>query len=193
MRVHLPRWAIVTACATVAGLVAAACTTDYQKGLEDPLYGDPNALAGKKQPGPTIEVTREGGAGSTVPLCVARGGTLVADGGACTVSFKTNILGAFKQAACNAAGSCHGAGANPPDINPDDPGATYIVFSNYVISNPGTLYINPCSTDPVQSAMYCNCNLAAPCGTRAMPPAAGLPANLLADIDTWLKCGSPNN
>src|SRR5687768_4914673 len=50
---------VALASAVVAAFVAAvtvACTTDYQKGLDDPNFGGPNALAGQKQPGATTEV-----------------------------------------------------------------------------------------------------------------------------------------
>ncbi len=175
--------------------VASACTTDYQKGLDDPNYGTPNALAGQKQPGPTSETLSDAGGGGTgataQPACVQAGGALV-DGGACAVSFKT-ILAAFKAANCQTAGSCHG-GATPPNqprINPDDAPGMWAEFTTFKLSN-GKLYVNPCSTDPTQSTIGCNVNAAASCGA-VMPPGAGLAANVVTDIDTWLKCGAPNN
>ena len=176
-------------------MLIAACTTDYQKGLEDPNFGAPNALAGQRQPGPSSTEASDGGGGgggaSGVPECVKAGGTLV-DGGPCAVSFKT-ILAAFKAANCQTAGSCHG-GTTPPNeprIDPDDPAGMWAEFASFKLSN-GGLYINPCSTDPAQSTIGCNVNNAAPCGA-VMPPGVGLPANVVADIDTWLKCGAPNN
>jgi hypothetical protein len=193
MRAHLTA---VVAAASVGLLLVAACTTDYQKGLEDPNFGAPNALAGQKQPGPSSDTTAgengtsSGGAGGA-PECVKAGGTLV-DGGACAVSFKT-ILAAFKAASCQTTGSCHGGPTPPnqPRIDPDDPAGMWAEFSGFKLSN-GKLYINPCSTDPTQSTIGCNVNATAPCGA-VMPPGVGLPANVVADIDTWLKCGSPNN
>src|SRR5690349_19372330 len=77
-------------------LVTAACTTDYQKGLDDPNFGAPNALAGQKQPGASSEVATTasgdgggggGSSGSSPIVCVSTGGTLL-DGGPCAVSFK---------------------------------------------------------------------------------------------------------
>lgn len=189
MRVPLPL--CVLAASMSLPLLAAACTTDYQKGLHDPNFGAPNALAGQKQPGPSSEVVSDGGAGSGTPECVKAGGTLV-EGGACRVSFKA-ILASFKAANCQTAGSCHG-GTTPPNqprIDPDDPNGTWAEFASFKLSN-GKLYINPCSTDPAQSTIGCNVNAAAPCGA-VMPPGVGLPANIVADIDTWLTCGAPNN
>jgi hypothetical protein len=177
-------------------IVVAACTTDYQQGLDDPNFGPPNALAGQRQPGPTSDLVggdggANGGGTSVQPLCVRNGGTLIADGGTCAVSFKS-ILDAFKTANCQTEGTCHGGASpqNSPRINPDDPVGMWSEFAAFKLSN-GKLYIDPCSTDPAQSTIGCNVNGAAPCGTRAMPSDQGLPANVVADIDTWLKCGAP--
>jgi hypothetical protein len=190
MRAHL---SIATCVGSVGLLIVAACTTDYQKGLDDPLFGAPNALAGQKQPGPTSEMTTgDGGGGrSGAPACVGAGGTLV-DGGTCEVTFKA-ILETFRAANCQAAG-CHG-GTSPPNqprINPDDPNGMWAEFAAFKLSN-GKLYINPCSTDPAQSTIGCNVDLAKPCGSQVMPIGTGLPANVVQDIDKWLKCGAPNN
>ena len=191
MRAHVP----LCLCAASVGLLFAACTTDYQLGLEDPNYGNANALAGQRQPGPTSEVVTDGGGGgggggASTPECVKRGETLV-DGGACAVSFKT-ILAAFKAANCQTA-SCHGTATPPnePRIDPDDPTGMWEEFAGFKLSN-GTDYINPCSTDPAKSTIGCNVNAATPCGA-VMPPGVGLPGNVVADIETWLKCGAPNN
>jgi hypothetical protein len=178
----------------VAFALFIACTTDYQKGLEDPRYGAPNAFDGRRQPGTTSETVSDGGGAAGSPGCVQNGGTLV-DAGTCAISFKNNILAAFKQANCQMIGACHG-GASPassPRINPDDPTGTWTEFTTFKLSNSnGKPYINPCSVSAADSTMACNVNTAATCGTL-MPPGAGLPANIVADIETWLKCGSPNN
>lgn len=60
MRAHVP---LCLCAASVGLLLFAACTTDYQLGLEDPNYGNANALAGQRQPGPTSEVVTDGGGG----------------------------------------------------------------------------------------------------------------------------------
>ena len=189
------------------GVLAFACTTDYQRGADDPKFGAPNALAGQKQPGSTADNARpgggstsggEGGAGSsgTGPRCVQSGGAIV-DGGPCTVSFTKDVLAAFGavNATCGISG-CHG-GATPANLPPIDPGNAsgnmYDEFQKFTASN-GKPYINPCSTDPAQSAIACNVNKAAPCGAL-MPQgnANGLPADVVTKLETWLKCGSPNN
>jgi hypothetical protein len=164
-------------------------------GLEDPKFGAPNALADQKQPDPTSTNKAEGGttgSAGNVPECVKAGGTLV-DAGPCTVSFKTDILGAFQAANCQTAGSCHG-GASPPNqprIDPADGPGMWAEFANFKLRN-GVVYINPCSTDPTKSTIACNSNSAAPCGA-VMPPGVGLAPDIVTKIETWLKCGSPNN
>ena len=183
----------------------AACTTDYQKGLDDPNYGAPNALAGEKQP-PTSNALKNGGGssgggeggtssgGAAQPICVKSGGTLIADAGPCSVSFKTDILGAFGASSpqCSTAG-CHGANPPiyPPHIDPGDPAGMYTTFSQFTLSNSAP-YINPCSTDPTKAGIECNLAQTGGCGQH-MPQGGQLAADAITKIDTWLKCGSPNN
>jgi hypothetical protein len=183
----------------VSGIASAtfavvACTTDYQLGLEDPRYGAPNALAGQKQPGPTSEATAERkGTNTKDPVCVQTGGTLV-DGGACNVSFKNDIIPALSAANCALSGSCHGGESPlfPPRIDIAKPDITWTEFSVYKLSNGGTPYINPCSTDPTKSSFACNVNPTGTCG-KLMPAGTGLPADVVTKIETWLRCGSPQN
>ena len=190
---------IATACLTGGILVVAACTTDYQQGKGDPPFGGPNALAGQRPPGATIDVTNEGGAGTSgsvgsKPKCVAAGGAL-ADAGTCAVSFSKDILGAFGLANC-ATANCHGGAVprNEPRIEPSDGPGMWQEFQAFTIST-GKPYINPCSIDDTKSALGCNL-LADPaaCGGGVhMPSGAQLPADAVAKVNTWLKCGAPNN
>lgn len=175
-----------------AALAVFACTTDYQKGLDDPRIGDPNTLENSQQPGPTNEATStaKGGDGGG-PVCKQNGGTVVTDGGPCTVSFKTDVLGAF-NGACTAP-TCHG-GANPavpPKINPDDPSGTYATFVGFTMRG-GKFYVNSCSQDDKQSGMACNLAATGACGTK-MPIGGQIPQETITKIETWLKCGAPNN
>lgn len=177
-------------------VVLLACTTDYQKNLDDPLFGNPNALANETQPGPST-ATGSSNSSTVTPACVTGGGKLVADAGACAVSFKTDVLGEFKAANCQTEGSCHG-GATPPNqprIAPDDPTATYNAFVQFKLST-GKLYVNPCSTDDTQSTIASNVEATAAAADRGtlMPQGqSGLPADQVTKIRTWLKCGAPNN
>lgn len=178
-------------------LIGGGCQAEYQSGKDDPNFGAPNALAGQRAPGTSSDnATGDGGGGggaSGTPKCVAAGGQIV-DGGACAVSFKTDILGAFGNGKgnCGVTG-CHG-GDPPqyePPIDPGDPNKMWNVFQKFSLSN-GKPYINPCSTDPAQSTIACNINSATPCGSL-MPKGTPLPADVVTKFDTWLKCGSPNN
>lgn len=170
--------------------VGAACTTDYQQGKDDPSYGGPNALAGQRPPGPTLDQSDAGPTGST-PNCVSSGGTVV-DAGTCDVSFSKDVLGAFKTANC-ATTSCHG-GTTPPKIDTADGPGTWQVFQAFNISV-GKAYINPCSKDTSASAIGCNLlaeGQAGACGVH-MPIGAQIPQAALDKINAWSKCGSPNN
>lgn len=189
------RWLASGVVTSLLGLYA--CTTDYQKGLEDPNYGAPNALAGQAPPSP-FDPKIKGDAGGTSqtgkPSCgePAEGGTTP-----CTVTF-TEILQEFSSTstlAC-AATSCHG-GATPvaePKIALEDPAGTWVAFEKFQISEQGKRFVNPCSLDPAQSAILCNLKKAGGgCGTL-MPLGSGQAADpLLQKIEAWIKCGSPNN
>lgn len=193
---------LALATTSVAGLAAVvACTTDYQKGEGDPAYGAPNALENQKPPRPTLESAgAEGGASGSsgsanTPKCVQGGGTLV-DGGPCAVSFKNDVLKIFGTAAApsQACGvtDCHGGTTPPaqPPIEPGTPAETYAAFQAFTAA--GKPYINPCSIDPAASTILCNVQATA-CGSK-MPKGGGqIAAADLTKIETWVKCGAPNN
>lgn len=187
-------------CAVASGvIVIGACTTDYQQGKGDPSYGGPNALAGQRPPGATIDSAGDGGTttGTVVgskPRCVNAGGSL-ADGGTCTVTFSKDVLGAFGTAGCSNP-SCHGGVVprNEPRIEPSDPAAMWQEFQALTISN-GKPYINPCTTDDKQSMIACNLYASTTpgaCGVH-MPTTGQLAPDVITKIETWLKCGAPSN
>lgn len=182
----------------LASLVLWACTTDYQLGLDDPAYGSPNALANQGPPGSSSDNKSADGGGvnpsSTAAKCVQNGGTL-ADGGTCTVSFSKDILPAFGTAHCADVG-CHGGvtPANQPRVEPGDALLTWTAFQGRTLSD-GKPYINPCSLDDKQSGMACNLyatGQAGACGVH-MPQGGQIASDAIPKIETWLKCGSPNN
>lgn len=196
---------IMAASAFCAALVVG-CTTDYQRGVDDPNFGPAGALEGVSPPPRTSDQGAGGspggnGGGTSVdggapipedqPVCVTRGGTVL-DNGPCAVSFAKDVLDAFGQANCGD-NACHGGlrPVNPPRIDPGDPAAMYVVFTTYKMQNSAP-YVNPCSTDVTASGMYCNLDPAQPCGTR-MPQGGTFADPLLAKIETWVKCGAPNN
>jgi hypothetical protein len=180
-------------------LAVTACTTDYQLGKEDPNYGGPNALAGQRPPGATVDNEDGGGSSATTPIgskpkCVAAGGTL-ADAGTCAVSFSKDVLAAFGTAGC-ADANCHGGVTprNEPRIEPSDGPAMWQELQAFTLST-GKPYLDPCSTDDKQSTMGCNLYASGTpgaCGVH-MPSTGQLPADVITKIETWLKCGSPNN
>lgn len=181
----------------VVAAAFVACTTDYQKNLEDPLFGLPNSLANETQPGPPGS-SAGGSAGATAAACVAAGGTLATPSPTCAVTFKTDIMNIFKAANCQTAVSCHG-GTTPPNqprIDPDDAAGTYTSMTAFKLST-GKIYVNPCSLDETQSTVASNVDATAAAAERgALMPlgvAAGLPAADITKIKEWLKCGSPNN
>lgn len=191
---------LVGACFTSGLAVVAACTTDYQLGTSDPIYGAPNALENQKPPRPTLEGTLDGGgtgssSSGSQPACVKAGGTLV-DGGPCAVSFKTDILkimgtAAAPSAACSST-DCHGGKSPPaqPSIEPGSPDDTYNGFQGFTAG--GRTYISPCETDPTKTSILCNLQAAA-CGSK-MPKGGGqISAEDLKKIEDWVKCGAPNN
>jgi len=182
-----------------AALVIAACTTDYQKGLDDPNYGGPNALVGEKQPPTSSELTAtSGGEGGTSSSggagigCVTVDKQMLADGGTCTVSWSKDIVPALQMGTSCSTVCCHGQ-ASQPNFDLTNPSAAWTALANYKIAD-GRYYVDPCSTDPTKGAFECNTAKAAPqCGSQHMPVGAQLPDAVLTQIDTWSKCGSPNN
>lgn len=178
-----------------AAIAANACTTDYQQGLEDPNYGGPSALQGAKPPGPTLEVTGDQtGEKANQPLCVKLGGALLAAPPACTVTFKTDVMGAINAGGCSST-VCHGgaAPANQPKVDPADIKGTYDSMAAFPPRS-GKPYINPCSIDPTAAVIEDNLDVNAPATDRGtvMPPGVGLAAAIPKVVE-WLKCGSPNN
>ena len=185
----------------IGGLaVVAACTTDYQQGKGDPNYGGPNALAGQRPPGATSDNV-EGGAASSSgvipgekPKCVAAGAAIV-DGGTCAVSFAKDVLGAFGLANCSTA-NCHGGTTprNLPRIEPSEGPGMWQEFQAFTMTT-GKAYINPCSTNTATMGMGCNLiaeGQPGACGVH-MPQGTQMPPDAVAKINTWLKCGAPNN
>jgi len=189
---------IAAFCLSGGVLAVAACTTDYQLGKGDPNYGGPNALAGQRQPGATVDVEAEGGATDPTsigskPKCVSSGGMEV-DGGMCAVSFAKDVLAIYGTAGCSEV-TCHGGATplNQPRIEPSDGPGMWQEFQAFTLSN-GKPYINPCSADPTQSTISCNLAAGPPtlCGTH-MPQGGQITPADITKIETWLKCGAPNN
>ena len=89
-----------------------------------------------------------------------------------------------------ATGACHG-GTNAPTILDNNPATTYTNLKAYSIN--GNPLINVGNTNPADSSLECDLGITQPvCGLGQMPQAPGaLGANQWTSIDTWVKCGSP--
>jgi hypothetical protein len=176
------------ACGLVGFAVVAACTTDYQKGLDDPTYAGPNALADQVPPGASRDQAGSSSSGGTTtsgPKC----GPPAAPPAGCTITFKNEVVTALKPASCGTGVSCHAAGGVPPVINFDDPDATWTSLTNYSAQG-GKYYVNPCSLDPTQSKIVANLDPANPDRGTVMPPSVGLAA-AVDTVKKWVACGSP--
>ena len=171
--------------------VFAACG-----GETDTNYGPPGGLRNAQLPSPTGTGTGTGTGGkdSGAPNDSGMGGDVTTMN--CTVSWKTQIYPKMQGAGtwkCSDT-ACHG-GNTPPAISATDATAAYNSLKGYVIN--GKPYFAVGNTDPAASSF--ECNLKGTCGAAAMPiPGGGGGATAatgaeIADVDTWLKCGSPNN
>ena len=182
----LLRWALVgvAACSLVVG-VAAGCNIEA-----DTKFGNHSGLL--KENLPTPPAAGDGGGEGGV-LCNGNGPI---DGGACAVSWKTDIWPKMSSSgvwSC-ANNKCHGATANDPS-SLDGQDHAYAILTKWTTTG-GKPYINPCTTDPDASSYLCNMN--GSCGTRMPYPdntigsGPATPGDL-ATLTTWIACGSPNN
>jgi hypothetical protein len=87
---------------------------------------------------------------------------------------------------------CHG-GTNPPTIVDGNAATTYTNMSVYNIN--GKPLFKTGDTNPSDSTIECDLGIQTPvCGIAQMPEAPGaLSGANLTTIDTWVKCGAPNN
>lgn len=163
-----------------AGLLAAvsvaACDTDYTLGKDDPRYGEPNGLEGKRVPG--------------ARGALVSGGECVAPDAACAVKFSTDLLTPLVNS-CGEVG-CHALGSTPPLIVKDAE-QTYEALKTWNnIEN--TPYVNPCSHDPQFSKLLCNVTPGAgACGPPMPDGRPPLDEPFRAKIETWVRCGAPFN
>jgi hypothetical protein len=188
-------WVVVSSFA-VFGAGVIACSAD-----DATRYGPPGGLRGSQLPSPTGTAT-----GTTPPQSDGGGNPPPSDGGgggggdavaqSCTVSFKTDIYpkmmpdGTWK---CSNA-QCHGGGTAPA-IDGASASSAYAQLAKYTIN--GTPYFNAGNADPTKSTF--ECNVKGTCGAAQMPiPGGAVGATAVSGgdattIDTWLKCGAPNN
>jgi hypothetical protein len=186
MRVR--RAAVRRVAAVIVPLVAFGCSS-----LDKTNYGPPGGLTGKNLPLPSGQ--GDSGSGSS------SGGTSgSSDAGFvdCGVSWANEIfpqMAATGHWKCSDPSACHGGLQSP--MMTGDQSATYGNLRAYTMrfAPQKVPYVLPGDPDPSASGIECNLT-GSSCGNR-MPLATN--GALLLDpteaqmVDTWVKCGSPNN
>ncbi|MFO0664375.1 MAG: hypothetical protein U0174_10515 [Polyangiaceae bacterium] len=171
---HMRRLLLVLA---GSAFMAAACVV-----AEQPTIGYFNTFTSGSAASPIIDA----GAPQT---CEGGAPVQSGEGGACGVSFATNIVPILST---NCSG-CHSGGQNTQIVFPTTAGpAYYESLTKATIAAQAGVYLNAC--DPAKSGFPCNVGAAScsPAGV-AMPPNTPLSEADKAAINAWIKCGAPNN
>jgi hypothetical protein len=178
-RMHRRHWLTTLVSVTTFAGVAGSLSC----GALDPDRPDNfNALKGKQAP--TVAV-------ATPPASTDAGCANVgSDGGACPVSFKTDLMPIFKANSCTLT-SCHN-GTYGPKMTDGQPEETWANLAAKVNSTLNKPYIKPCVTDPAASYIVDNLKRT-PQGGQAMPQSTNMSDPDIAKVETWVKCGAPNN
>jgi len=204
MRLH----SLLLVMMVAAGALPAACG-----GETDTRYGPPDGLVGRQAPQPTATTTTttplaDGGtgmmpgndSGSSGSSGSSSGGSVSSSGGAetgtgsCAVSWTNDVFPMLESTGSGACGgaTCHANGAQAPTILDGNAAGTYNSLKGYTIIN-GKPYIAPGDTNIADSTMDCDL-VTGTCGANRMPLAPGvLSTAQLTTIDTWVKCGAPQN
>lgn len=200
MRVHL----VLLGAMVLGGAVPVACG-----GEPTTNFGPADGIVGRAAPQPTLSSTSTAtstatGTATTPPADDADtppdddGGTTTgAESGApatCPVSWANDVFPLLESTGSGACGSatCHASGGQVPSVLDGNPAGTYTGFTNLTVIN-NIPYIAPGNTSAAASAMDCNL-VTATCGP-AMPvsPTGTLSQAQKTTIDTWIKCGAPQN
>jgi hypothetical protein len=201
MRVH---W-VLLGMMVVGGALPVACG-----GETDTAYGPPDGLVGRTAPtatatATTTTTTTTTGTGTTPPPAgdsgspppTDAGGTPTPDAGgtgACAVSWANDVFPMLESTGSGscAGAACHANGAQQPTILDGNAAGTYNSLKGYTLLN-AVGYITPGNTDPAGSSIDCNL-VTNSCGAGVMPLQPGtLSAAQKTTIDTWVKCGAPQN
>jgi hypothetical protein len=178
-----------------SGALASACGA-----TEEVKFGGPNALSKDKAPPTPGDQGGAGGNGTGGSDAGSGGLNCAADGAACTVKWKTEIYPMIKSGgawACSGGNTCHNGVASPAisDTDPDQAYAQLRAFTG-IRAKP---YIN-CGGNPADSPILCNltqqgagdtCGSVMPKWPDGGRGAFGTPE--YQKLDTWIKCGAPNN
>lgn len=211
MRAATLRSWILLGMMTVAGAIPAACG-----GETSTSYGPPDGLVGRAAPQVTASATATGTATSTatgtatgttppagdsgMPAPAGDSGTTTGtDSGTstmgCSVSWATDVFPMLESTGSGACGSgaCHANGAQQPTVLDGNAAGTYNTFKNYTLIN-AVGYITPGNTNPANSSIDCDL-VTGLCGANPMPlaPTGSLSQTQKTTIDTWVKCGAPEN
>ena len=186
--------------ASIAGLLAGCSDSGVS-------YGPPGGLSGKSLPQPTQSSpgpagSPEGGTvadagGSRARDAGSTDGAMAIDSGACSVSWSTQLfpnMTATGRWKCGDS-TCHG-GFQSPKVTAD-PRTTYAAFTAFTMTPPAPAipFVLSGATDPSQSGIECNLGSTA-CGAQMPLTQAGAQPLTRADVtmlDTWVKCGAPEN
>jgi hypothetical protein len=185
--------------ASMAGLLAGCSDSGVS-------YGPPGGLSGKSLPQPTQSspgpaASPEGGsvadAGSRSRDAGSTDGAAAIDSGACPVSWSTQLfpnMTATGRWKCGDS-TCHG-GFQSPKVTAD-PRTTYAAFAAFTMTPPAPAipFVLSGGIDPGQSGIECNLGSTA-CGAQMPLTQAGAQPLTKADVtmlDTWVKCGAPEN
>lgn len=162
-------------------VIAAACSSKVNYGVGNNLENETPPL------GPGVVVS---------DATVIPPGILDADcSTACSVSWTNDIYPNMESTGawqCASSG-CHAGGKTPPAINDSDPSGAYASLATYAGLSPA--YIVPCNTSTSASACSILCNLTPNGCGMTMPLGPGTPPTSaqLADLQTWIACGSQFN
>lgn len=196
MRVH---W-VLLGLMLAGGAAPAACG-----GETETTFGPPDGLVGRTAPPPTSSATTTAtststgttppaGEGGSPPPEDDAGTTEDGGTGSCAVSWTTDVFPLLESTGSGSCGSaaCHANGGQQPNVLDGNATGTYNALKGYtLLDNVG--YIVPGNTNPADSAMDCNL-VTSTCGAVAMPQAPGaLSQAQKTTIDTWIKCGAPEN
>jgi len=201
MRVHWLLLGIMVG----AGAVPVACG-----GETDTSFGPPDGLVGRTAPSATATATTTTtstttgtGTATTPPAGDSGappeedgGGTPTPEGGGgtCAVSWTNDVFPLLESTGVGTCGSaaCHANGGQQPTILDGNATGTYNSLKGYTLLN-NVGYIVPGNDSVTGSAMDCNL-VTSTCGATPMPEAPGaLTAGNKTTIDTWIKCGAPEN
>jgi hypothetical protein len=187
----------------IATLAVAAGWWGCTSAAPEPPHGDPTGLRAQNLPGEG-GVVITGACEAGLPADILDGGTTDVEGGVavreggagdagnCKVSFSQHLYprilidGGWKCASS----ACHGS-TQTPLFDASTPESLLSDLRGY--SAQGHPYVAPATgpgADPTKSEMYCN--LSRTCLT-AMPPSPALAPQEVCALETWLRCGAPDN